>query len=296
MITFTKAPENPIYGGSETGTLFDVYVTKVDGRYRMDFSWRTQKALAVSFSDDGIHWNQPQITLAYNKDSGWEDSVNRNCVLQADGKYKMWYTGQARGYSYIGYAESENGLNFKRVRREPVLIFERYWEGMSVMNPCVRYEDGKYKMWYAAGETYEPNIIAYAESVDGIVWNKVSINPIFVRNGQNSYEQNRVGGCQILRHDQLGYLMFYIGYKDVHTACICAAASPNGVTQWKRCISNPLIQPDAGSWDQDSCYKPSAYFEKDRGIWRIWYNGRHQTDEYIGTATASGDFSHQDFA
>ena len=37
------------------------------------------------------------------------------------------------------------------------------------MNPFVMYEDGKFKMWYAAGETYEPNVICYAESDDGVL-------------------------------------------------------------------------------------------------------------------------------
>ena len=71
----------------------------------MDFSWRSRKACAVTFSEDGINWSEPQITLSNNMQSGWEDNLNRNCVLFIDGIYKMWYTGQARGYSFIGYAE-----------------------------------------------------------------------------------------------------------------------------------------------------------------------------------------------
>lgn len=106
--------------------------------------------MAVTFSDDGINWEEPRITLHNNLESGWEDDINRNCVLKIDGKYKMWYTGQARGYSFIGYAESDDGLNFYRPLNEPVLISERAWEGFSVMNPCVLYENGIYRMWYAA--------------------------------------------------------------------------------------------------------------------------------------------------
>ena len=85
----------------------------------------------------------------------------------------MWYTGQARGYSFIGYAKSDDGLHFMRVIDEPVLISERLWEGMSVMNPCVLYEDGIFKMWYAAGETYEPNVLAYAEATTAFTGKRV---------------------------------------------------------------------------------------------------------------------------
>ena len=98
------------------------------------------------------------------------------------------------------------------------------------MNPCVIYEDGIYKMWYAAGETYEPNALGYAESDDGINWTKSKINPIFTADKSNIYEQDRVGGCQVLKTDDMGYLMFYIGYENIDKAQICAARSANGIT------------------------------------------------------------------
>lgn len=295
MERFVKHPENPIYGGRETGTLFDVYVTRENGLYRMDYSWRPKKALAVAFSEDGIHWTAPRATLECDPATGWEDDINRSCVMRTQNGYKIWYTGQARGYSFIGYAESDDGLHFRRVRSEPVLYSERQWEGYSVMNPCVLYENGTYRMWYSAGETYEPNVLAYAESTDGINWRKSPVNPIFVKNPRKEYEQDRIGGCQVLRHPKVGYLLFYIGYRDIDTAHICVAASPNGVTQWKRLKANPIAAPDAGAWDGDACYKPSALYDAQKDLWQVWYNGRRGGEEYIGTITAHGDFTPDDF-
>ncbi len=53
---FQKHPDNPIYGDSITGTLFDVYLTPQDsGRLRMDLSWRKNNSAAVAFSKDGVH-------------------------------------------------------------------------------------------------------------------------------------------------------------------------------------------------------------------------------------------------
>lgn len=279
---FIKYENNPVLGSKELGTCFDVYVTRENDRYRMDFSWRSKKALAVTFSDDGINWEEPQITLQNNLESGWEDDINRNCVLKIDGKYKMWYTGQARGYSFIGYAESDDGLHFYRPLNEPVLISERAWEGFSVMNPCVLYENGIYKMWYAAGETYEPNILAYAESTDGINWTKSKINPIFVADKENFYEQDRVGGCQVIKTEDMGYLMFYIGYENIDKARICVARSDNGITGWKKYEGNPIVSPDKGMWDEDACYKPSFLWNEETKQWMLWYNGRRKTDEFIG--------------
>lgn len=285
---FIKHADNPIFGGGDLGTCFDVYVWRDKGRYRMDFSWRTTQSLAVTFSDDGVHWEDPVITLSPNFDSGWEDKLNRNCVICAGGKYKMWYTGQARGHSFIGCAESDDGIHFQRVGNEPVLFCERAWEGFSVMNPCVLYENGKYRMWYAAGETYEPNVLAYAESPDGINWEKSRINPIYVKDKNNPYESNRVGGCQVVKTEDMGYVMFYIGYADVHTACICAAHSPDGITRWERSPLNPLISPTPDGWDANACYKPSFLWDASSDKWMLWYNGRNGRLECIGFATKDG--------
>lgn len=280
---FEKYEKNPVLGGKELGTCFDVYVTKDKGRYRMDFSWRKKKSLAVSFSDDGKKWSEPVITLAFDESTGWEDDINRNCVIFSDGKYKMWYTGQARGHSYIGYAESDDGISFERKSDEPVLISEFPFEGESVMNPCVLIEDGKYRMWYSAGETYEPNVICYAESDDGINWKKSRINPIMIK-GEAKYEKDRIGGCQVIKTDDMGYVMMYIGYKDIDTACICAAKSDNGITNWVRSDKNPMIFPTCGSWDEDACYKPSFMWNEKEGKWMFWYNGRNDSDEFVGYA------------
>lgn len=288
MNNFVKYENNPVFGDDSTGTVFDVYTWIDEGKYRMDFSWRPKKACAVTFSDDGIHWSEPQVTLEINPESGWEDRMNRDCVIKVDGIYKMWYTGQARGHSYIGYAESVDGIHFERQSDEPVLIPEQPWEDASVMNPCVIYEEGVYKMWYSAGETYEPNVLCYATSEDGINWKKSRINPIFVCDEENFYEQERIGGCQIIKTDDMGYLMFYIGYEDIDTARICVAKSPNGVTMWERSKLNPIISPEKGKWDADACYKPTVVWNEKENKWMLWYNGRTDTKEYIGYAEFNG--------
>lgn len=284
MSSFEKYEGNPVFGNEKMGTAFDAYVWIDSGRYRMDFSYRNKQSCAVTFSNDGIHWEKPQLTLPPNLQSGWEDDINRNCVLCTDGIYKMWYTGQARGYSYIGYAESKDGINFVRISNEPIMVPEFPWEGESVMNPCVIQENGMYRMWYSAGETYEPNVLAYAESDDGIVWKKRRANPIFVCDEENFYEKNRVGGCQVIKTDDMGYLMFYIGYEDIDTARICAARSDDGIVGWKRSPLNPLVEPDKNRWDGDACYKPTVVWNEADGKWMLWYNGRRGLPEFIGLA------------
>ena len=118
---------------------------------------------------------------------------------------------------------------------------------------------------------------------------------LVLKNRLKEYEQDRVGGCQVLKHKDLGYLMFYIGYRDIDTACICCAVSDNGITEWRRCKDNPLVTPDAGSWDEAACYKPSALYDAASDRWMLWYNGRREHEEYIGAAFGCGDFKPEDF-
>ncbi len=286
--SFWKHP-TPVFGDESTGTMFDAFVRRQpDGRLRMDVSWRPKESFAVTFSDDGLHWSEPVITLGPDKTSGWEQIVNRSCVLPdpSGHGWLMWYTGQVwdggHGVSKIGIARSDDGIHFERFRRDPVLVPEADFEKESVMNPFVMVEDGKFRMWYAAGETYEPNTICYAESDDGIRWEKHPGNPIFSCNPDKEYEQERIGACDVLKEDG-GYLMFYIGYRDIQTACVCAARSKDGITDWERVPENPLVLPTPGGWDEDSCYKPTVVRAED-GTYRLWYNGRAGACEYIGYA------------
>jgi predicted GH43/DUF377 family glycosyl hydrolase len=191
-------------------------------------------------------------------------------------------------YMNVCVAESEDGIRFRRVMDEPVLFCERAWEGFSVMNPCVLYENGKYRMWYAAGETYEPNVLAYAESKDGLHWSKSPINPIFVKDTEHPYEADRIGGCYITKTEDMDYVMFYIGYRDIHTANICVAKSPDGLTRWEKSRFNPLVVPTPDGWDAAACYKPSVLWDEKENRWMLWYNGRVGHDERIGLVLKTG--------
>ena len=287
----------PVLGGPDLGTCFDANViTQGNAPYNRYFSWRPRKGIALSHSQDGISWSQPQIVLDCDSTSGWEDIVNRSCTLFWRGRYHMWYTGQVfpsdqpQGISCIGYAVSDDGIHFTRVQRQPVLKPEMPYEGFSVMNPYVLYDEKRQilRMWYSSGETYEPNVECYAESTDGIHWNRSLQNPIFGKGAPGTWDCDRVGGQEVHRLPDGRYIMFYIGYSDIHTARIGAAVSPDGITRWHRLAANPLVEPTPGQWDERSCYKPTVCYDPERKQWLLWYNGRNDHNEFIGLATHDG--------
>lgn len=283
---WVKYPDNPVLGG-KLGTCFDVSLLKEGPVFRMWFSWRPKKSIALTESKDGIHWRDPEIVLRPNPDTAWESDINRPVVLHHAGKYHLWYTGQAGGRSWIGYATSADGRTWRRMSDKPVLAASEPWEKVAVMCPHVLWDEKTrlYRMWYSGGEQNEPNAIGYATSADGLIWKKDSANSVFRPDPHHRWEQDRVTGCQVVREPE-GFVMFYIGFENEFRARIGIARSADGLA-WDRHPANPIISTgDGAQWDADAVYKPFAIF--DRGRWMLWYNGRRGGVEQIGLAVYEG--------
>ncbi|OAK75484.1 family 43 glycosylhydrolase [Lederbergia galactosidilytica] len=303
-----KYEHNPILG-DESAFVFDMDVVRVDGRYRMYFSWRNHYSIAMVESEDGFQWGEPRIVLEPNPDSGWEDDVNRPAVVYKDGLYHMWYSGQTSGKfkdetwtdvyleaaqaeagtSYIGYATSKDGIGWER-REQPVLKPTATWELQSLMCPSVLWdqEEAVFKMWYSGGGWFEPNAIGYATSQNGIDWEKPSTNPIFTNQVENLWERERVAGCHVFQQDGW-YYMAYIGFEDLFKSRVCLARSRDGVTNWERHPNNPIISAGVpGAWDSESIYKPYLLYDQQQDRWLMWFNARSGTIERIGVAIHEG--------
>jgi predicted GH43/DUF377 family glycosyl hydrolase len=283
---WAKYENNPVLGG-KLGTIFDISVLQCkDGIFRMYCSWRPKKSIAISESKDGLTWSDPLICLSYIDTSSWERDLNRPVVIEKDGLYHMWYTGQAKGHSRIGYAVSSDGINWTRISNAPVLSPGLPWEKVAVMCPHVIWDDKEkvFKMWYSGGEQYEPDAIGYATSKDGISWTKYSNNPVFVNDPANEWEKAKVTACQIIKRRR-DYLMFYIGFRDIDYAQIGMARSKDGISKWERFGENPIIKPGS-AWDASAVYKPYAVPDKNR--WLLYYNGRNGNLEQIGIAIHDG--------
>lgn len=287
---WSKYAGNPVYGAGR-GICFDVCVYPCDGEYRLYFSWRPQRTVALACGPDGIRFGEPRLLLKPPEDPAYH--YNRLCVLP-DGRgkgYRMYVTYQynpdaeERAWSVIQTTVSADGLTWDQPL-VTVLVPDTPWEKQAVMCPSVLYdrESGRYRMWYSGGAQYEPDAIGYAESTDGVHFVKSEANPLFQPDPDSAWEQAKVTACQVLR-DGMRYRMFYIGFEDVDTARIGMAVSDDGF-HWRRCAGNPLIAPSPADWDRDACYKPYALREE--GRWRLWYNGRTGPEEQICLAVHPG--------
>jgi len=73
-------------------------------------------------------------------------------------------------YYHLKYAESEDGIHWER---KGIVCIDFKYEGETrIARPCVIKEDGIYKMWYCYAIGSGGYRIGYAESEDGIRWER----------------------------------------------------------------------------------------------------------------------------
>ena len=274
-----KICKSPIWGNKETGTMFDPFIFEDGKSFKMVVSARKTKSIGLIESKDGIHWGYYKTILECAPQK-WDDNVNRGCIVKHNSEYFLWYTGQKGNTSSIGLAKSYDGQTYTRYSEGPIMFADQNHEGTSIMNPCVLWNRIKqlFQMWYAAGENYEPDVICYAESIDGVNWTKKDA-PVLKAIVDHEWEKYKVGGCSVVLELDGSYTMYYIGYQNVDVARICYAVSKDGI-HWTRSDNNLIISPSRASWDADATYKP-AYFSIGNNAF-ICYNGRKKHSEYIG--------------
>ena len=98
-----------------------------------------------------------------------------SCVMIDEGTWRMWYLsctgwelvgGEARHSYHIRYAESDDGVQWKR--SGTVCIDYRTPAEYAISRPSVVRDGDLYRMWYSyRGRSYR---IGYAESRDGVAW------------------------------------------------------------------------------------------------------------------------------
>jgi hypothetical protein len=96
-------------------------------------------------------------------------------VLRDGGIWRMWYVscrgwtmidGEPRHQYNLRYAESENGIDWRREGHVSVDFADA--QEYAISRPCVVRDHDRYRMWFAArGSRY---CLCYAESDDGLNW------------------------------------------------------------------------------------------------------------------------------
>lgn len=184
----------------------DPDVLKWDGQYVITY-WSTCNrrngafdGMGIKRSQDGIHWTaEPANPVFYMGPLGdWDEMVVGDHAMIRDGdRFKLWHVGinyGQRGYrNEFGYAESKDGLHWRKCRLNPILTQGEpgTWDGGWIYAAgIVKIDDeqsdthvyaGKpgasYHLFYTGQPSNNEIIcgvkrIGYAFSLDGIHWVK----------------------------------------------------------------------------------------------------------------------------
>lgn len=109
--------------------------------------------IKTAYSDDGVHWTVVAKPCFKSKFKG--ESFARPWVIKEDGIYKMWFSERGglnyrekEGQHYmLGYAESNNGENFKRMPID-ITTSEEGWDSEMMEYASVIKWNGYYHMLY----------------------------------------------------------------------------------------------------------------------------------------------------
>ncbi len=132
----------------------------------------------------------------HHGDAGW---------VTDDGHYLgLWSPTRVPGLRWAG-RDIPRGIRLECIparKGGPILKPERPWEGI-IFAPSLILDDGRYRMWYESvppehlgrGETGLHNLLLYAESEDGVEWEKPAVGRVEY---QGSTENNIVYGSPLL--------------------------------------------------------------------------------------------------
>lgn len=242
--------------------------------------------------------NNPANVIAVSEspvlDVGEPGTFDDNGVILGDvhrvgERILMYYVGfqlvqRVKFLAFTGLAISnDNGESFKRVSSVPVLDRGENERYISAVHSVI-FENGVWKIWYAAGDGWEiidnkpyPRYnIRYVESSDGITINrKTSMLSIDVQN-----DEYRIGRPRVYKVDDV-YKMFYTRGTRSGDYIAGYAESTDGVN-WVRKDEELGIELSTHGWDSKSLSYPSLISIQDKVY--MFYNGNDMGKDGFGYA------------
>jgi len=204
------------------------------------------------------------------------------CVIDTGNVERMYYLGWNLGVTVpfrnsIGIAESrDKGNIFNKIYAGPIIDRSKD-EPHFVASNCVINDQGKYKIWYLSctswfrdesGKVMHKYHIKYAESVDGIEWNRTGVVAI---DYLDEYEY-AISVPRVIKDQDGLYRMWFSSRatKNISTYRIRYAESVDGII-WKRKDNKVGIDVSPIGWDSDMIEYPFVFDHKEQRY--MLYNG-----------------------
>jgi LruC domain-containing protein len=166
---------------------------------------------------DGINWQKhPQNPVLPRGSKGaWDEQYAASPEVYYDGiSYKMWYNGLTQVTTSlapyrIGYATSNDGINWTRYPKNPILSGTSGWY-VGVGHLSVFYQYGIYYGYYTDKISSTNMKINLVTSSDGINWVNYTKNPILVKGSSGTWDDQLVAVPEIFFNGKQ-LMLFYSG-------------------------------------------------------------------------------------
>src|SRR4051812_7108555 len=252
---------NPIADWIE-GDRFRIYFSSRDERNRssigsVDIDLRQPSKILDEAAEPVLSPGE----LAMFDDSG----VSIGCVLTVGTKKYLYYMGwhltvTVPWQNALGLAISDGpGLPFRRVSRFPIVELNDA-DPYTISYPWVSIENGRYRMWYGSNTQWGPrkedmrHLIKYAESADGIHWNRPDR---IVIDFNDASEYAMCKPCVLKDDDR--FRMWFCSRGDRYR--IRYAESLDGLT-WVRRDDEAGIDVSSRGWDAEMIEYPCVFDHK----------------------------------
>jgi hypothetical protein len=271
------------------GDQFRLYYSPRDERGRAHVARATVRAGAGGLEVVAV---EPDPVLSPGRMGAFDESgVTVSCVVADGSRTLLYYTGWTLGrtvpfYFYAGVAISEDGgVSFARPSEAPILERSAV-DPFLTASPCVLLDGNRWRMWYVSCVEWIPGSgparhryhVRYAESADGIEWN---------RDGHVAIDFADAGEYAIarpcVRREADGYSMWFSARGAAYR--LCYAESADGM-RWHRRPAPDELAPGPGGWDAEMAAYP--WIVQAGGARHLLYNGNGYGLTGIGYATQTG--------
>lgn len=264
------------------------FVFKEDGSYYLgfeSFDGSFNRIYLATFMDSESLKVLDKALLDVGAGDDWESyGVSGGTVMKDGGVYRLWYSGHDKYKYRIGYAESEDGINWKRSDKNPVMDTgtEGSWDSSCAAYPSIIKDGGIYKMWYYGYGKDMPPSIGYATSKDGIYWERYP-DAVLSPGNTGMWDSYFVGYPSVIKEGDK-YLLWYAAIDNPYGPWkIGYAESKDGIS-WVRHDEPVLDVGQYGEWDESGISYPKVIKEGNK--YTLWYGGIDGGSLRIGIAVS----------
>ncbi len=156
--------------------------------------------------------------------------------------------------------------------KNPVLSEGDRWSRKGVFDVSTVYLNGTYHIWYSARD-FKSDSIAYANSSNGINFNKYESNPVLSRGEEGEWDGFSINRPSVVFQNGM-YKMLYTGFKQNGSGTesnIGYAESVDG-SHWTKYSQNPVLKVSQ-AWERTNIQCPNVIYDENEKIFKIWYSG-----------------------